>query len=371
MLAWDAPDYARINAYYGTTLRAEDLRVVRVARWPERVRRVLGVRGALLQRHLMLRWGRPLVPSFDVTLSVNGEIDVGRRAIQYVHFPWGYLPRPASDLRAIHRIPGVLPLYYRLGSWIAPVSAERIRANLTLVNSDWTGDKFRQRYGGSPVTLHPPVIAPAEPWPWERRDPYAFLSIGRIALEKELETTIAVLERVRAAGHPAVLRLVGGAPQGSPYLARVRALADQRPWIEMHEDIDRRGLLDLLARTRYGLHAMREEHFGMAVAELVVAGAIPFVRRGGGQMEIVGSDPRLVYDGVDQAAERIVSVLTSPEQQGSLQDSLRRRAKRFTLSAFRSRFRALVADFLADAAAPAGEVSSCAVAGAVEPALSR
>jgi glycosyltransferase involved in cell wall biosynthesis len=351
LFGWDDVDFERINGYYGTTLQPEDLEVRRVPRWPERLRRVLGFRGALLQRYLMLRWGRALAPHFDVTLSVNGEVDVGVRAIQYVHFPWGYLPRPDSDLRWVHRIPGVLRLYYQLGASIAPVSAERIRDNLTLVNSDWTGEKFRQRYGGSPVTLHPPAIAPTEPWAWERRDPLAFLSIGRISPEKELETAIAILERVRAAGHPAVLRLIGGAPVGTPYLARIRALARDRPWIEMHEDIDRGELLALLARSRYGLHAMREEHFGMAVAELAAAGCIPFVPRGGGQLEIVGGDGRLVYDSVDDAAAKIVEVLASPGLQTSLRATLQVRAARFALPEFRARCRALVAQFLAERAA--------------------
>jgi glycosyltransferase involved in cell wall biosynthesis len=351
LLGWSAVDFERINGYYGSDLRPADLAVLRVPRWPERLRRLLGIRGALLQRYLMLRWGRPLAPHFDVTLSVNGEIDVGVRAIQYVHFPWGYLPRPESDLRRIHRIPGLLRLYYRLAARIAPVSAERIRDNLTLVNSDWTGEKFRQRYGGSPVTLHPPAIAPAEPWAWERRDPLAFLAIGRISPEKKLELTIDILERVRAAGHPAVLRLVGGAPAGDPYLARIRALARDRPWVEMYEDVGRGELLALLASSRYGLHAMREEHFGIAVAELAAAGCIPFVPSGGGQLEIVGGDERLAYDSADDAAAKIVRVITSADLQASLRVTLRVRAERFALPAFRARFRDLVAQFLAERAA--------------------
>ncbi len=352
LLGWNAVDFARINGYYGTALRPGDLEIRRVPRWPERLRRLLGIRGALLQRHLMLRWGRTLAPRFDLTLSVNGEVDVGVRAIQYVHFPWGFLPRPDSDLQWVHRIPGALRLYYRLGACISPVSEERIRDNLTLVNSDWTGEKFRQRYGGSPVTLYPPVSAPAAPWAWERRDPFTFLSIGRIAPEKKLELAIAILERVRAAGHPARLRLVGGAPLGTAYLARVRALARDRPWIEMHEDIGRGELLALLARTPYGLHAMRDEHFGIAVAELAAAGCIPFVPRGGGQQEIVGGEAVLVYDSAEDAAAKIGRVLADGGLQDSLRTALAVRAARFAWPEFRTRFRSLVAEFLA-ARAPA------------------
>ena len=39
------------------------------------------------------------------------------------------------------------------------------------------------------------------------------------------------------------------------------------------------------------LHGMREEHFGMAPAEMARAGVIVWVPNGGGQMEIVGDEP--------------------------------------------------------------------------------
>ena len=48
-----------------------------------------------------------------------------------------------------------------------------------------------------------------------------------------------------------------------------------------------------MASHRYGIHGMREEHFGMAPAEMVRAGVIVWVPRGGGQMEIVGREPAL------------------------------------------------------------------------------
>ena len=51
-----------------------------------------------------------------------------------------------------------------------------------------------------------------------------------------------------------------------------------------------------MASHRYGIHGMREEHFGMAPAELARAGAIVWVPRGGGQMEIVGHEPALMFD---------------------------------------------------------------------------
>ena len=61
-----------------------------------------------------------------------------------------------------------------------------------------------------------------------------------------------------------------------------------------------------MATHRYGIHGMREEHFGMAPAEMARAGCIVWVPRGGGQMEIVGREPVLMYDSEDDAVEKIV-----------------------------------------------------------------
>lgn len=45
---------------------------------------------------------------FEIILSTHNEAGFNRRAIQYVHFPWVYLPRPEIELRWYHRIPGLL-----------------------------------------------------------------------------------------------------------------------------------------------------------------------------------------------------------------------------------------------------------------------
>jgi glycosyltransferase involved in cell wall biosynthesis len=345
LLGWDRVDLDAINRYYGTKLREGDFAIRYVPRWSRLLGAVPAVRGALLQRYLMLRWGRPLAADFDVTLSVNGEIDVGVRAVQYVHYPWGYLPRPDADLRWFHRLPGVLPLYYALGAAIAPVSEEAIRRNLTLVNSDWTGGRFRERYGSTPTTLYPPVFGSLSPLPWEDRD-NAFVSLGRVAREKNLEMAIAIMERVREAGHPVTLRLIGSGSPHDRYLRTVQRLVEKHEWIELHLNIAKHEVLDLIAKSRYGIHAMTEEHFGIAVAEMASSGCIVFARRGGGVTEILNDDDRVLYESVEDAATKIIRVLDSRRLQDELRAVLMARAETFSYEAFRARFRTLIARFL-------------------------
>jgi glycosyltransferase involved in cell wall biosynthesis len=100
-----------------------------------------------------------------------------------------------------------------------------------------------------------------------------------------------------------------------------------------------------MARHRYGIHGMREEHFGMAPAEMALSGMIVWVPAGGGQMEIVGDEPGLVYANDEEAVERITRALSQPSEQDRLRAHLREQAKRFGTGRFIEDVRRIVAAF--------------------------
>jgi hypothetical protein len=90
---------------------------------------------------------------------------------------------------------------------------------------------------------------------------------------------------------------------------------------------------------------MREEHFGMAPAELARAGAIVWLRRGGGQMEIVGQEPALMFDTDDDAVEKIVATMASPAEQQRLCAVLSVTSEQFSTTRFMQQVRDIVRDF--------------------------
>jgi glycosyltransferase involved in cell wall biosynthesis len=100
-----------------------------------------------------------------------------------------------------------------------------------------------------------------------------------------------------------------------------------------------------MASSRYGIHGMREEHFGMAPAELVRAGALVWLGRGGGQIEIVGGEVALLYDTEEEAAEKIAAVLADPAEERRLREHLRGRAERFAPGRLVDEVREIVATF--------------------------
>jgi hypothetical protein len=100
-----------------------------------------------------------------------------------------------------------------------------------------------------------------------------------------------------------------------------------------------------MASHRYGIHGMREEHFGMAPAELARAGVIVWVPRGGGQMEIVGNEPALMYDSEDDAVAKITATMASPAEQQRLTRLLAGVSDQFSTGHFTRQVREIVNDF--------------------------
>src|SRR5262245_66424371 len=88
---------------------------------------------------------------------------------------------------------------------------------------------------------------------------------------------------VRAAFPTARLHVVGTSDNPRYYRRVVRRIRAAGGWIQLHENLSRDELSALIGRVRYGIHAMREEHFGMAPAEMGRAGGIVGVPAGGGR----------------------------------------------------------------------------------------
>jgi len=339
-LTWTPLDWERANRLWGTEIRTGDVASLRVPRWLRALVRVLPAPVALMRTCILLRLAKRLAPEFDCVVTANNEGDFGRVGVQYVHFPWNLFPRPDADLRWYHLGP-LLPPYYALCKRIADFDVARARKNITLVNSDWTRRMALDRADLPSRTVYPPVKVGAVSRPWAERED-GFVCIGRFSPEKRLERVIEIVDRVRAQ-LPGVKLHLAGTRDNEPYYRQIVRLVRATPWITLHEDLSRDELEQLMARQRYGLHGMLEEHFGMAPAEMVRAGCIVWVPNGGGQVEIV-DHPRLVYESVDDAAAKIVRTLGDPTEQDALRGHLAARADAFSPEAFVTKVRASVAE---------------------------
>jgi glycosyltransferase involved in cell wall biosynthesis len=335
-------DFEAINRFYGTAIRPSDVAVVCAPSTLARMLAPLPLPLVLLKEALFWRRIRSIFGPHDVLISGNNEADFGRPGIQYIHYPWNLRPRP--DLRWYH-VSVLLHPYYRLCDGLVHFSADGARLNLSLVNSDWTGAVMRRRYGVAPRTVYPPVTATLAEVPWEARQ-NGFVCVGRIVPEKQVERVIDIVARVRETAPDVRLHIVG-TPDAHPlYVRRIRRhVRAQAGWITLHENLPRAELLRLMAGQRYGIHGMRQEHFGIAAAEMVSAGAIVFVPADGGQVEIVGGDERLLYRTRGEAVTRIRRVLSDPAEQARLRAALAARRGLFSGDRFVEAIRGIVTAF--------------------------
>jgi glycosyltransferase involved in cell wall biosynthesis len=346
VLSWRPVDVAPIDRFFGTSLHEVAFDTLGVPHaWVTMLDR-LPTRASLLRNALLMRVTRRVSSRYDVVLGVHNEADFGRRGIQYVHYPTFLRPRPDADMRWYHQSRRLLDAYYRLADRAAGLSLERVRSNLTLANSDWTARHVERLLGVTARTVYPPVVDPDPPLPWDERA-RRFLLVGRISREKEIERAMRILSRVRRQAPDVELTIAGTCdPEERRYRrGLVRLASSLGSWITFREDLSREALRAMMASSRYGIHGMREEHFGMAPAELVRAGALVWLGRGGGQIEIVGGEDALLYDTEEEAAEKIAAVLSNPAEERRLREHLRGRAERFAPARFVDEVRDIVATF--------------------------
>jgi glycosyltransferase involved in cell wall biosynthesis len=105
-----------------------------------------------------------------------------------------------------------------------------------------------------------------------------------------------------------------------------------------------------LAGHRFGINACQSEAFGVAVAEMVLAGCVVFVPNGGGQVEIA-NHPALIFESEADAVEKIVAVLTNEAEEDKLRAHLQQTAQAYSVENFQAAMRKVVAEFLAQRAA--------------------
>jgi glycosyltransferase involved in cell wall biosynthesis len=350
LITWTPVDFEEINRFYGTKLIPGDHKAWSAPAW---LRKIISLDPDIwsIQRiAILMRLVKLSRRNYELIASFCDEIEFGAPAIQYIHFPYmGRIYRKEQGLRKTNGVQGrIRAAIYMHRPWrlISGFSFERVKANFTLVNSKWTGRQFLREYGIEPAVLYPPVPGDFPSVPWEERE-NGFVCIGRISGEKRYERIISILAAVRARGFAVHLHIIGQLQPhaaGVIYYQSVANLVRQHSdWVTLEENITRTELGRLVAQHRYGIHGMLDEHFGIAVAEMVRGGCVVFVPNGGGQVEIVGENDQLCYATESEGVEKIANVMNDANMQYDLQVKLAERAKQFVPERFCENLRNIVA----------------------------
>ncbi len=347
-------DLEGLNEFYGTTLKSCDfaIRQAPVPTW-ESVLRKAGI-GDALNGAPYQRFCRKIAGDFDVLISTYNFSDFGVPAIHFIaDFSWddairrSLHPTPPGIGKFIYGDNAIRRAYLRLARFFSRSSGHDVFSgqDCIVANSRWTASQMRAKYGIEADVLYPPVPGEFPRVPWGQRE-NGFVCLGRIDPVKRIERIIDILARVRRRGHDVHLHILGKIGQDS-YGRRVADLC--RPhaeWVIPEGSQVGNAKLRLLASHRFGIHACNGEAYGIAVAEMVKAGCIPFAPKQGGQAEIV-NHPLLTYTDVDDAVNKIAAVLEQPQLQRELCWHLANQGRRFSIESFMDGLRTIVGQFLA------------------------
>jgi len=217
--------------------------------------------------------------------------------------------------------------------------------NATWVNSRFTAAAWARVHGTPAEVLYPPVPPTGAGRPWaERTD--RVVCLGRILFGKGIEGVVAIVATLRERGVPLTLVVAGSWDCFAAERRRLEGFLRQHDWIEVRACLSRPALLELLGGSRYGLHGMENEPFGIAVAEMQESGMIVLAPAAGGPAEIIG-DERLLYRDESDAVEKLLRVRSDPVLQETLRAAARARVGQFSPERFMSAVRAGVASRLA------------------------
>jgi glycosyltransferase involved in cell wall biosynthesis len=322
---------AELDKQYGTALHESGVKVQRVLiSLPpiirERIEKSLSM-FSFRQFFLMRYYKNHLAGQFDLAISAFNEMDFGHPGVQYIHFP---LFSGASDkVRSIVGYPDSAGrrVYKALLRYWARYSEARMRKNLTLVNSQWTSNLVKEIYGIDAKVVYPPAVLEFPDIPWEERED-GFVLISRVGPFKKIETAINIIASLRRKGYKVCLHVIGRC-EDMEYKRKLENLAGHDDWLIFKGALDRKTYSYTLPRFKYGIHSWKYEPFGIGVAEMVLAGVIPFVPAEGGQVEIVNGDERLLWQTEQEAVSKIEVVLKNQELQERIQEDLSRHRYRW------------------------------------------
>jgi glycosyltransferase involved in cell wall biosynthesis len=343
-------DFAHIDDLYGTSLAHAQVRIqeLREPSWLRAVppSKLKSVRLGIALADPVLR-----KPGDGLVFNTANEMTFGRPSVTYVHCPIRHRRTVKELARRGERL-----LRHANNAAFTVASGfdqARFRGSVCIANSHWTASALRRAYGITAQVIHPPVVMPARPArPLAERSP-GFVCVGRFSADKRTYEAIEIVDELRSRGHDVHLHLVGSG--SGQYGRRIERHAAVRPHVVVHRGISRAELADLLADHQFGLHMMRNEHFGMAVAEMASAGAIVIAHRSAGPTEILGSDWPALFDAARPALEVCETVLMSAALRDDLQERMEQRRIReaFSPELFTRSIRLIAADLLGESAVDA------------------
>lgn len=270
------------------------------------------------------------------------------RIIWYCHFPYVVWAMERLGEKGIPEKYRTFPwsLYWR--GFLALqrlVVIEENFADLTLVNSSYTGRYVKRIWDTDPIVVYPPVDL--ESFNSKREKKNLVVSVGRFSAEKRFEDALRALALCETS---APLVFVGTlSASGRPYFHSLKKLAEElgvadRVYFIVNASFNQ--LITILAEAKIYVHCMKHEHFGISVAEAMASGCVPIVPKSGGCWEDIVLEGKYGFgwDSINELSERIDDLLTNDRKSRYWKRMAIERSKIFDERNFREKIRHFLLD---------------------------
>lgn len=283
---------------------------------------------------------------YDLVISSNNSLalleTLDKNSIFYMHFP--RKARLESELASIHfpegppSNPMTIDGLFRLVTKPFYKISKPPRSTTILANSEYTKECTLKSYPtlrrDQVEVIYPPVslldFAPSD------RKGDLVATLGRF------EETKRQLEQLQIARMTPELEFrIGGFVFSSKYYEKCKSFMKK-------EGIDNAKLLPnlsfdeamkILVDSKFFLHNVRNEPFGISSVEAIMSGCIPVVHDSGGQREIVNFDS-LRFESAHQASRILKELADEPQKSlGTMREKLQSHAEAFSETSFKKAVR--------------------------------
>jgi glycosyltransferase involved in cell wall biosynthesis len=205
-----------------------------------------------------------------------------------------------------------------------------------VINSQYTADLFEEAHGVRLPVVHPPIDLSGRYFSeadLPHRDTFTFFS--RFVDYKRPEM---VLELAKRYPDRRFVLMGGVRAQSRPLFDSIVKIAqiENLNNVEFFDNPSSEKVREELARTLYYIFPAVNEHFGMATAEAIGSGAIPYVHDSGGQREIV-PDTRLRFRDAEFFTKFEQLLLLSDEERNFIRNKLRNNVENFSEKVFKNK----------------------------------
>lgn len=310
-LGWDTW-MLDINGMYHDNERTKDSFFLKIFRSVPFFKRL-----SLFKYAVVCRYMKRQSQDYDLVVYTYGEgPKVDCKVIRVMHAPGLFsLDSELLTYLGVDTTRKVSLFGRRLYTWICRVlanpSMEDSADVITIVNSKWTQSVVSRvwKIQASHI-LYPRVsLALDDKRAVRKKNIGTFVALGRIVPNKRLEDAISIISNLRKKGYDVTLDIVGRA--NTPYAEKLAEICKAHPAVTLYPNVSDEHKKKLLEQAQFGLHCYRNEHFGIAVAEMLQLGCIPIVYDGGGVTELV-EDGRQRYTTISEAVDNISSLLDLP-----------------------------------------------------------